>query len=500
MKPVKSGIKKWVKENKIVLALFLVSTLFFLYQHYISFSWDFAVYVMNAKYWFAGGSYFEPLRPPLMPFILSILSVFGWIAAEYIYLILVSALFAYSSVKLAESLKMDKNIFYLLSLNVYVLMVGLINGTELLSLALFELFTAALISKKCSGHWLGLACLSRYNIVSFLPLLVFHKSIRKIIKNAVLFSIPFIPWFIYNYAKFGNIFMSIADIYANNIKFRGYIQQPFDFAHVSMVANFLMLFLAAGLIYVIYLLLSDLCKAKSFRKLAGFIFEKRKAEIIMVVVFFGTLYGYSGIPIKGYRYLFNLTMPVVYFSITGINYISSKSRIPKLKFALVSAVVLLNIVSVPSLLEMHSKPDIYADSIERMESLGINDCALKSNAWVFLNYLGRTSHDYPWDRLVGHYIDEGYYILLFYRIGEPVYSRNSTFVHSFPVVYENEEYIILGNTSKCAPITTVDTTYVAAVNRTVTLLYNTTSETDACNLLFEGKFARKLCNAVNFKW
>jgi hypothetical protein len=294
--------------------------------------------------------------------------------------------------------------------------------------------------------------------------------------------------------------MSIADIYANNVLFRGYIQQPFNFMHVNMVLNFLILFCAVGFVYVLYLILADLHKTRTFKALIKFLFEKRIAEIIMLIVFFGTLYGYNNIPIKGFRYLFNLSMPVVYFSLVGINYISSKSKIPRLKFALVGAVVVLNVVSIPAVLEGYERRDIYLDSIERMESLGINDCALKSNAWVLLNYLGRTSHDYPWDRLVQHYIDEGYYILLFYKIGEPIYSRNSTFMHSFPVVYENNDYIILGNTSKCAPITTVDTTYVAAVNTTVTLLYNKSSETDACNLMFKGKITRKICNLINLKW
>lgn len=499
-KKEKSKISQFVKANKIILIIFVLSTAFFLYQHYIAFSWDFTVYVSNAKYWFADGGYFESLRPPLMPFILSIFAIFGWAASEYLYIIFVSALFAYSSVKLAESLKLNKAVFYVLSLNSYVLGIGLINGTELLSLAFFELFIASLISKKTSGHWLGFACLSRYNLVFFLPFLIFHKGIKKIIKNGVLFALPFIPWFVYNYVKFGNIFMSIADIYANNVKFRWYIQQPFNPSHVGMVINFMLPFFAVGFIYAVYLVADDFYKNRTFKGFLSVIFEKRILEILMLVVFFGILISYNSIPIKDFRYLFVITMPVVYLSIIGIEYISSRSRIPRIKFALVAALVLMNIASVPALLKDYEKKDVYLDSIERMESLGINNCALMSNAWALLNYLGRTSDVSPWDRLIGYSIDKGYYILLFYRIREPEYSKNTTFLHSFPVVDENKDYIILGNTTRCVPITKVDNTYVAAVNQTLYLLYNESTDIDACNILFGGNITRKLCNLVNLRW
>lgn len=497
-----SQIKGCLKQNKAVIIIFILATIFFLYQRSVSFSWDFTVYVSNAKYWFADGMYFEPLRPPLMPFILSMLSFLGWYAAEYIYIILISALFAYSTAKLADSLNINRALFYILSLNPYVLRLGLINGTELLSLAFFELFVAYLISKKDSGFWLGLACLSRYNLVIFLPLLILHKNIKKIVKNGILFSIPFIPWFAYNYHKFGNIFMSIADIYANNVKFRSYIQQSFNFSHVGMVINFMLPFFIIGLVYAVYNVIISFSKIKSFKSFSEVIFRKRTAEIIMIIIFLGVLNGYNNIAIKDVRYLFTLTMPAVYFAILGINYISKKSSLKNIRYVLAGALVILTVISIPPLLQHYHKEDVYVNSIKKMEELGVNECALKSNAWVLLNYLGRTSHDYPWDRLVGHYIDEGYYILLFYQIGEPVYSRNQTFVHSFPVAYESEDYILLGNSSpeECKKITKVDTTYVASVNRTVTLLYNNSIDTDACRLLFEGNITRRVCNLVNLRW
>ncbi len=497
-----SKIKQFASENRLFLALFAISTAIFLYQHYQAFSWDFTVYVSNAKYWFDGGMYFEPLRPPMMPVILTVFSVFGWLASEYLFIIFASALFAYSTAKLANSLKLDKNIFYILSLNVYVLGVGLVNGTELLSVAFLELFIAALLSGKDSGYWLGFACLSRYNFVSLLPLLIFHKSIKPIIKNGIYFAIPFIPWFAYNYFKFGNIFMSIADIYANNVKFRAYIDQPFVFSHVAMAVNFLLPFMILGLAYVLFCIARDASKIRSFKDSVSLAFEKRAGEIIMIILLASTLYGYNNIPIKGFRYLFAITIPAVYFSavcIEKIPLLIKRQKPAAIKLWLAVLIAMLSLSALPSVFQ-HESREPYEDAISRMEMLGIGNCALKSNAWVLLNYLGRTSHDYPWQNLAGYYIDNGYYILLFYNIGEPEYCRNSTFLHSLPVVYENEKYIILGEKGKCAPITKVDNTYVQAVNMTTTLLYNSSTDTDACNLMFEGKITNKICNLVNLRW
>ncbi len=495
----KRDFSNFLDENKIIIILFLASTAFFLYQHAASFSWDFSVFVMNAKYWFAGGTYFEPFRTPIMPLLLTVFAIFGWAASEYIYIVIISAFFAYSSVKLADSMKINKNLFYILLLNPYLLRLGLANGTEMLSIAFLMLFIANIVSKKDSGHWLGLACLSRYNIVFFLPLIVLHKNIRKIIKNCIFFAIPFIPWFAYNYYKFGNIFMSIADSYANNIALRDYIHQSFNFLHLKMALNFLIPLVIGGIIYAIYLIIIDLRKNKTLKGAVKTVFDSRVGEIIMLVLFFATIYQYAGIPIKDVRYLFNLVLPAAYFSVLAINYVASKTSLKRIKLAFAIGAILLTLAAIPSITE-YEKKNVYFDAIDKIESFGIGDCGLMSNAWVFLSYLGKTSVSTPWDRLVQHYIDRGHNLVFFYRTPEPEYSRNSTFMHLFPVIYENDKYIIIGNRTKCAPVQPVESTFLGAVNETVSLLYNRSIDTDACNVMFKGNTGRRICNLANLRW
>jgi len=293
-------LKSWVVENKYLVVLFTLSTSFFILLHYFHFSWDFVAYVLNAKHWVGVSNYYELLRPPLMPLILLLLSPFGWLASEYMYIILISGLFAYSIVKLANSVKINnRDLFYFLSLSPYVLFQGLVNGTELLSLALFQLFLVYIFERKdFAGLYLGLACLTRYNFLIFLPLVVFTRDIKSIVKNIVYFALPFIPWFAYNYTSTGNIFTALADSYALNVILRSYAIQPIDYVNFLNIIAYLLPFFSLGIIYTIY----------RWKKFGGSLWNFLKVEevnIIMLTVLLLSVYQYILIPIKNERFLSN---------------------------------------------------------------------------------------------------------------------------------------------------------------------------------------------------
>ena len=97
------------KENLLIVFVFVSSTSFFIYQHSTGISWDFSVYVLNAKYIFSDGKYFEWLRPPLIPVFLGLFSLFGWKASEYLFIIFTSGLFLFSSIKLSKKLNLPKH-------------------------------------------------------------------------------------------------------------------------------------------------------------------------------------------------------------------------------------------------------------------------------------------------------------------------------------------------------------------------------------------------------
>ncbi|MBS3149861.1 hypothetical protein J4455_04190 [Candidatus Woesearchaeota archaeon] len=54
--------------DKYLVIIFLFSTIFFLFQHYISFSWDFSSFVLNGKYLFDNGKYKININPCFIMF------------------------------------------------------------------------------------------------------------------------------------------------------------------------------------------------------------------------------------------------------------------------------------------------------------------------------------------------------------------------------------------------------------------------------------------------
>ncbi len=74
LKNIKNNILKNKHTLIYMFVLFIISTSYFLYQNINNYSWDFVSYLLNYEYLFQEGNYFEILRPPMMPFLLGVLS------------------------------------------------------------------------------------------------------------------------------------------------------------------------------------------------------------------------------------------------------------------------------------------------------------------------------------------------------------------------------------------------------------------------------------------
>ena len=505
------------KERKILL-LFILSTAYFIFQHHVALSWDFSSYVENAKYWYSGGMYFEPLRPPLMPFVLGILSFVGYRTAEFIYIFIVSALFLYSSIRLADALKFKRTTFYALSLNPFILVMGLINGTELLSVALLEISIAMLIEKShMSGLFLGLSALARYTGLALFPLLLLAGSAKKIAKSIILFSIPVSIWFCYNYIRSGNLFTSLADQYANNILYRDYLMRPMEPLHFLAVTNLLLPFFLIGLVLVIYYILDHIMKKmirkkikkeESIVKSISDLIKDKKAEIIMLAILLFSVFSYSNIPIKDPRYLFTIVIPVIYFSYIGLERLCRISKkhvvhisiiIFILSFTLLLFAEATRMEEKPMIKELYyDSPDKYLSAIGTLHSLEIENCSLMSNAWVLMNYLGQPSE--PSTRLlfVEEDLEKGKIMLLFFGIGEPDYVNDKDFIDSQPVIYKDSNYVILGKKDICLPQDIIDTSYLEELEKTIYRRDNVHINTNPCIILFGNKpLLEKSCNLIN---
>ncbi len=509
---IQSKIKDIELPDKKILIMFTLATAYFLFQHYISLSWDFASYVENAKYSVSDGTYFEPLRPPLMPFILGLLSIFGFRMAEFIYILLASVLFMHSSQRLAESLNFDKVAFYALSLTPYILVNGLYNGTELLSIAFLELSIAMLIRQKSiSGFYLGLSALSRYTGLALFPLLFMIGNVKKITKAFILFGTPLGIWFIYNYLKWGNFFTSIADQYANNILYREYLISPVEPVHFLIVLNIFAPFFILGLGIEIYRFIKYIYNQKD-NIITGIrsTFDDKKAELIMFAILIFSILSYSNIPIKDSRYLFTLTLPAIYYSYIGLRHLANKIKRPITTVAIImfllsfSAIIGSEIATTEQLpirpiTPYYDTPDKYLDSIDILKDKGLDSCSVMSNAWVLMNYLGQTSKDFPRQEFVKEELDRGEIIIMFYSVGEPEYVRDKEFMDSLPTIHKTQEYIILGKETSCLPQEVVDSSYLEKLDDIIYKMQGTDINTNPCIILFGRKpLLEKSCNLINF--
>lgn len=430
-----------VKKNKIITILFCLSTAFFIIQHTTGLSWDFVVYVLNAKYLFANGFYFEWERPIITPLLLGVFSFFGWLFAEYAYIIFASGLHFFATIKLSKQLKISPFIFYGLSLTPFLLIGGLSVGTELLYFALLELTIALILAKKSSsGIFLSLATIAHYTNIIFLPLLLFNKKFKKILTSFILFALPILAWLLFNYILTGNALTSVVNSYALNVYFRGYLFTPFNVKQFLAAASYYLIFAIASIALLI--------KNKKIKK----------EGLIMLLFFFLVIVSYIRIPLKSARYLFPIILPLAYFTTVFIKGLKTKTALK-----LITIIIIINFLFAFSSIFFAplTNPAPFKQATSKIEEIDkTKSCMLISNEWVFFNYLGRPTEPAPWKEKLNDSISEGNRILLYKSIAEPEYIKDKDFLYKFPVLEENEEYILLGNKSVCKPEHIVDSTYL----------------------------------------
>ncbi len=405
----------FLKTNRLIASVFFFTTIFYLYQHSTGFSWDFAAYALNAKYVF-GGYYFEWARPPLASFTIALFGFAGWLAAEYLYIIGVSLLHLYSSLRFADAYGIDRKAFYAFSLTPFSIIAAFSVGTELFSVAMLQLFLATLKEKK-SGIMHGLSVLLRYSNLIYIFLFAFQKDLKKTLISITLLSASFLPWLALNFFVAGDPLTGIADYYAINFLFRSmnYAPQGFSVFDILVAWNILIPFFALAVL-------------EMFRR--G---KTSQNDNIMLSFLLLTVLSYSLAWFKEPRFLYASSIPLAYFAAK----IAERGEIA-LIFAIISFTTVLFL---PYQLE---NPNLYKSIASASEN-----CATQSNIWVALNYYGMPTEPFPYMETLNDSVKSGYRIVLLKYVRDPSYATNETFLHSFPVISENDAYIILGNSTLC---------------------------------------------------
>ncbi|MEM5793463.1 MAG: hypothetical protein QXY45_03890 [Candidatus Aenigmatarchaeota archaeon] len=440
-----------LRGNVGIILVFIFSTGFFLYQHSTGLSWDFSAYVLNAKYIFSDGNYFEWLRPPIVPILLGIFSIFGWKTSEYLFIIFTSGLFLFSSIKLCKSLKIQKDIYYISSITFFTLTYSFSSGSELLSLSLLQLFISYL-DRVESGIFLSLSSLTRYGNFIYFPMIILQKDWKKILISLILCFLVIFPWLIYNFLSTGNPLTSIIDFYLMNVKFRVDLREKIDFKNFLIVGNFLTPLFLFGII----------------KSLKSIDYNFSKISIFLILCLFSYFTG----AFKYVRYLFPLIIPISYFSTIAYN-----KKIKYIYFGLFLIGFLFAIIYSEPL----ERPDIYMELSKKLEK-----CETRSNGWIFLNYFGFISGPIPWKHQINEMFEDGIRFVIFKKIKDPDFGD---FWKNFNIIEETEEYLIVGKPSKCKPQNDFTKTYFETVSEACGI------EIDIYSALF---YKDKLCSSIRY--
>jgi len=490
-------------KNKYLILMFIIITIYFIIQYLFVFSWDFISYVLNAKYWFANGLYFEVFRPPLASFIIGLFGfIFGYPLAEIMFIIFTNILFLIACTFLANELKFDKHIFYLLFFTYFVLFYGLINGTELLSIA-FLLFGIYYILKNkwISGMFIGLSALTRYTGIVFGVLLLFHKSIKNKIYALILFCLSFIPWFIYNKIEFGNFFQSIADQYFQNVVNRIGMEQAPKFLHFISPQSIFFIFTLGGLFFVIYRLIKYWNINSIFQKI----------NLILLIILVYTIYSYFSIPFKHPRYLFTIMLPIAYFTYIGINevYVWAKSKrknnnISLSNSRLIPWVIFLSVIITCILIIF----TIYTtnDNLKSRSEKGINviydqnleECLMYSNNWIFYPYLDSNIVLLPIE-IYSNKSEEYKNKVLFVEKKSISSEQFKELNELLPIIFQDESYVVFGSKDKCINIADYYVQFNNIFKQNIIVYTIDSRYTEPCNILFNKvNFIENTCKFINY--
>lgn len=527
-------VKKKFNQHKLLLLIVGVAIVWFFLQRANVLYWDFSVYQLNAKYLFSDGFYFEPRDDYLITFIMGLGSfLVGWPLVEYFYIFIAVVLFAFSSYVLADTLDLNPLVFITLSLNLYVLRYGLSAGTELLTYSFLELFAASLLAPdrlrfrgfSTSGIWMALAVMARMSSIVFLPLyllkLIQSKGkIKDFLTDVVGFFGLWLPLLVFSFYKFGNMFATVANKYAKSVVYASYMREPIVWSQFVRAYNFIWpLFLVGFSVFILGFLnsiynlrdnlnLNLIQNLKKIRlKLSDF-----KQELFFLLFLLIGVYYYLRVPISSLRYLFPIVLPGVFFSTKGLERL--RDRLPGSKETLAKVIVLavfslslaFGFYTVVISEATFDDPSDFKKAINLTRDLNLSDCALMSNYWVYLDYYGRPTLYPPREKLMDHYLNQGYKVLLIKDRPGPNYLRDSKALFDYPVVYNSDNFTIFGKEGTCKPIEKIDQSYLEQVNQSVYLMHNYSINRNPCDILFlrehEGFIWRKMaqtCNLVNFK-
>lgn len=403
MKYHKNSVQKVLQKIKEQPLIFILSLCFIVRIFYISLDhplwWDSHVYIGMGKYLFSGGEkgVWESFRPLIHPLILGSI----WKLKLNVVLIgkildvLFSLLSVYVTYKIGEKV-FNRNVASIAALvfglsAIFLTFTGLIL-TEPLAILLgllgvyfFIIFVKGreLIKLFLAGIFCGLSFLTKFPqgiyfgalfLVMFFVIVVvlfkkksIFKRIRELFIISLGFSIPVIPYFVFNYFRYPHIlkpFTSASWIVTTSTWLYG---SGLHYYFVEFFLRYPINLFFVGYIYYFF-------KEEHWKKV-----ERIVLFLIPVLIFLYFLY----VPRKEIRYMVT-ALPffslLISYTIVKIYNKLKKSPKPRLKpFAFVIICTILVIINIPTTLHFESPPSFEEEIIEIIKEHNINGIIMSSD-------------------------------------------------------------------------------------------------------------------------
>jgi len=319
---------KEISYSKVLLyGLIFEIALFSLIISLYFYPWDLLSYLLNGTFLFGNGNYYEVYRPPFLPTLLFFLKFI--LQNKYfvlgIFIFLSSLFFIYSVEHILKTVNLKNKeqtrllIFFVLAINpIFISFSFIPSGTEIISVGLVLLGISYIIASHnikdaiYSGLLFSLSSLTRYNFLLFLPVLILHRDLKKILYSIFSFSIPWFSWLAYNKLTYGKFLYSFVESYFLNVYHRKEMVEPLSFNEFL----FLFLILTSTFVFSAYILKRVFSHNLKHKNLLI------KLLFIDLYVLLITIYVFATMPFKIERYLypvslFTILLVLIYQSVTS---------------------------------------------------------------------------------------------------------------------------------------------------------------------------------------
>jgi hypothetical protein len=386
--------------------------------------WDFIAHYLSAKALLSGGLldaaksaissnstsmnfgiiegrslYFEFYRAPLSIVVIALfLPLLGTFSIEA-YLVAMVLLLLFAVVIVADALEIERLVLgSLIALPYIVAFPFMVNSEEMLSLSLMLIAIALAARKKWqAGAVLGLAALSKYTALIFLPVPLFIGDTKKTAAAYIAFAIVTLPWLAFNYSVLGNPLYSYLSSIRVSVE-STLPSAPSLIALSAILSGFIPAVLIAVSLAVKYAGEHGLAK-RTGAALGKFRYFRGKPMLVALFFLLAciefAILGMHEDTFDQARYGYFLFAAVALLLSYAITALCSNNG--KLLFAAGAILLCFSIASLSAGIafsEAHTGMGISGGSADvqfysaasAISSLGMKNCSFISNAWVFLRY------------------------------------------------------------------------------------------------------------------